>query len=640
MNNVIAIARREIGERSFVFIVAVVVTVLPLLTIIVPRSELSDRVMVSMVLSAALLLGLGFILGLSMVGRELTEKRLSFYFSRPVSGASIWFGKLTACVAIVLGCAVIMLIPSLLFQTQLSTSWIPMPLVIALIVGISLLFVLVGHGVSTTFRSRSPLLAADFAAAIVFVFALAAMLTPLMVRHAQILAASVAGFVLLVFVFAVVVGGAWQLSRGRIDGRRNHAAFSQFFWTSMGAALAIIAAFTLWVTSVTPNDLVRPFGFHAPGGSWMYLSGESSHRADYGAAFLIDASSGKSIPVPQQFRWFGSFNSDGSVAEWVEPTNPMRYMFASNTHLMSRSESLAVELLVAPLRGDAKARHTGILFNSLPRDIEVTSDLSRAAVFADGSLSVFDVASRKLLGSAHFDLAWASSVEIHFAGPDVVQFFTAGRDEKTGEWSASGYAFNVRSHSLAKLLDATPVGAGAFTPFFTASPDGRTLVVRTARGTPISPMSSLHLFDLTAGREVAALLPADGERISGVWLLRDGRLAAGVIVNGEGHLRIYDKAALQSDVVLGRAAMLEIDGETAAGQVLIWRFVPRENVREAMLIDRNGVVAARLPGVVSMMRRMQTVGVTTDNEVVPVYFQPGGALVTWNPATGATKRVL
>jgi len=116
MQKAIAIARREIGERSFVFIAAVVLTIAPALALIVPRGTFHDRLsafaLLSVIVAVGFTGGLSTILGVSLVGRELTEKRLSFYFSRPIGAVSIWFGKVAGALALIVASFAVILLPA------------------------------------------------------------------------------------------------------------------------------------------------------------------------------------------------------------------------------------------------------------------------------------------------------------------------------------------------------------------------------------------------------------------------------------------------------------------------------------------------------------------------------------------------
>src|SRR5881394_32024 len=119
MNGTLIIARREIVEKKFVFLTALALAVVPFAAALLPvrRTMGPSGVIlgVSVAIAVSLTLGLAVVLGSSMVSRELTERRLSFYFARPVGAFSIWFGKLGAALFTTLASLAIILGPSLLF---------------------------------------------------------------------------------------------------------------------------------------------------------------------------------------------------------------------------------------------------------------------------------------------------------------------------------------------------------------------------------------------------------------------------------------------------------------------------------------------------------------------------------------------
>src|SRR5512145_2096094 len=98
MTHALIIARHELRERSFVFALAGVLALIPFAMSLMPFGRRFGRELMlagtAGIISVCFTVGLALILGASLVGRELSEKRMSFYFARPVSAASIWFGKL------------------------------------------------------------------------------------------------------------------------------------------------------------------------------------------------------------------------------------------------------------------------------------------------------------------------------------------------------------------------------------------------------------------------------------------------------------------------------------------------------------------------------------------------------------------
>jgi ABC-type transport system involved in multi-copper enzyme maturation permease subunit len=104
MNATILIASRELRDRSRLFLIAAVMAVVPfLVALMLRRDRQMGMAAVALFLGVAYSGGLALMLGVSTIGRELTEKRLSFLFARPVSPAAIWFGKAAAAFLVCLG---------------------------------------------------------------------------------------------------------------------------------------------------------------------------------------------------------------------------------------------------------------------------------------------------------------------------------------------------------------------------------------------------------------------------------------------------------------------------------------------------------------------------------------------------------
>src|SRR5262249_8806821 len=97
MKKAMVIARRELTEKRFVFLTAIAFAALALIVPFLPGVHPSERrnaiAMASIMFSTGFTIGLAAILGSNLIGRELSEGRLSFYFAKPLSAASIWFGK-------------------------------------------------------------------------------------------------------------------------------------------------------------------------------------------------------------------------------------------------------------------------------------------------------------------------------------------------------------------------------------------------------------------------------------------------------------------------------------------------------------------------------------------------------------------
>jgi len=161
MKNALTIAAREFEEKRFVAYTAVAFAVMPFLVVLIPgvssRSPRESIAFASMIFATGFTVALAVMAGINIVSRDLSDGRMSFYFSRPVASASIWFGKLTAGVLMVVGCFGLMIAPAWLVTDRNWTSFSSVTLAQGTIAvpAFSLALLLVAHVIGTFTRSRS-----------------------------------------------------------------------------------------------------------------------------------------------------------------------------------------------------------------------------------------------------------------------------------------------------------------------------------------------------------------------------------------------------------------------------------------------------------------------------------------------------
>src|SRR5205823_3627051 len=116
MRNALVIAAREFEEKRFVAYAAVAFAILPFVLAAIPgvsgKSPGDVLVLASLIFGTTFAVAVAVISGASFIGRDLSDGRMSFYFSRPVSSLSIWFGKLTAAILMIVGCFGFIIVPA------------------------------------------------------------------------------------------------------------------------------------------------------------------------------------------------------------------------------------------------------------------------------------------------------------------------------------------------------------------------------------------------------------------------------------------------------------------------------------------------------------------------------------------------
>ncbi|HYN05715.1 MAG TPA: hypothetical protein VE359_24925, partial [Vicinamibacteria bacterium] len=169
MRKLLAVAARELRERWILFPASFVLGFNPL---VLPAFGVDRRVMPELGLATSVLLGAGaaVVMGSTMLARDVSNGRLGFLFSRPLSWQTIWGGKWLAALVLVVSSGLLAAIPWMTAYPLASIgghhgdSWIRAMLdgqgalrfllVIVLVVGFA-------NFNATALRSRSPWLAFD-----------------------------------------------------------------------------------------------------------------------------------------------------------------------------------------------------------------------------------------------------------------------------------------------------------------------------------------------------------------------------------------------------------------------------------------------------------------------------------------------
>ncbi|HXH95516.1 MAG TPA: WD40 repeat domain-containing protein [Thermoanaerobaculia bacterium] len=605
MRNALVIAAREFEEKRFVAYAAIAFAVLPFVILnLIPMSKGKSPgeaiVILAVILSSGFTVGLGVITGATFIG-DVSAGRMSFYFSRPVGSLSIWFGKLTAGIVLIVGCFGIIAAPARFIGNSWASVWdITFAQLSVAVLGAAVALFLIAHVIGTFVRSRSPLIAADFVAAVVC----GAVIWLLSLPLALGLAANLVKWLLIplaiALTIAIVAGGAWQLERGRTDRRRGHLALSHFLWGAMAVALLLAAGFVWWVVSVKPADITDAVVSHSPGTAFMTIAGKTSNRGDYVAAWLMNIDDGRSIRIDaQSARGAVQYTRDGRSALWP--------VLVGN---------------VAELRlytvGDAAPIDTGLTVWGdfiFPSD-----DGGRIATVNQGILSIYDVATRRSFASTRIpQTKFARGL---FVTPDLFRIYLQIDSE------LRIFELDVRTRALRE----TGVISSPKYAFLSLEPTAARMVVRVAQSNVVT------LNDARTGTVIRTLLT--GSRASVSRCLRDGRIV--VIETQPGgtvmHLFAPDGSPVR-DIALGPSAPAWFAGDDGTHVVLL---TAMSGTRNLVSIDVNrGVVERREPNVGQWTQGgfyelRPAIGPLRE----VVYQDMQKHVMAWNPTTGASRRIV
>jgi hypothetical protein len=558
MRGFVAVFEREIVERRLLPLAALALGLVPLAAPLLPGLPAASPAEVRSGVALGLALIVSFVLALflggSVIARDLGERRLGFYFARPISGGAIWAGKLAAAAVLAAGAGALVLLPVLLIGDAPDPSgyWgsvmtggalLGMPGLATAWLGVILMVVVAANAAGVILRSRSPWLLLDLAAlsvtmAIVWtcleiLTRAGAGLTTWMgfsgpgAAVSSALLQNVAVLVAVVALLALAAAGAAQVRRGRTDLRRGHRILSIVLWSALLPASLVLAAYTRWFVSPSPQDLVSVFGVSpAPAGSWIALYGQAAHRGGYLPGFLVNVGSGRFVRADfGVVSWMrdrspsASFSADGARAVWLEPSG-------------DRSHSEDLQVMTLDLRRPgASPRPAQVSLKRSLSSFGLSRDARYAAAVQGGRLVVVEVDSGRLLAAVPVGGEYHQQESLVVSGSRVLLY---GLDSFWTPQMTRGYQTTLSISDLDLVtgrLTKTEVRETVMgNATWTASPSGDRGLLRASK--------TLQLLDGATGKLVADL-GGEGARAS---FLPDGRIALLERIGGGSELRILDAA--------------------------------------------------------------------------------------------------
>lgn len=335
----LAIARREFGDRWLLVPLGLVVGVWPIAIAAtlgrenppLPQPDDPVAVVISILYWAIFVLLSAFVGGFSIAGRDLGERRLGFWFSRPVAWPTLGLGQGLALVGLIAASTVAVTLPLLASLLAVDAQraaaqrflWravaepgrffaaflAPNGTLVALAAMLGVLC-----GVSGRIRSRW---------FVVDLLGLAAL--GLLVRHAAIRLAAEGAFLSFTPEFVTVVAGvialslalahAAQLAWGRAEPTRAHRAFVLTAWPLLVAS-ALIGALHLETALLSGQQVVR--SATSPDGRWEWVAREKASWLLGRTAFLRRTDGSRVERLGSDWGTVPVFSADSRRAAWVE----------------------------------------------------------------------------------------------------------------------------------------------------------------------------------------------------------------------------------------------------------------------------------------------------------------------------------
>lgn len=536
MKPFVTVLRREIAEHRMFLAAGVLVGLMPLALPLLPGTEgsLPSELRAGAAAVLAVLLGVtvAFILGTSALTRDLAERRLGFYFSRPISGLSIWGGKMSAAAIVTVGTSLLVLLPAFLLgdlavplsppvQSGMFDGNERLELVLTGAV-LLLLLMLLSHAVSTALRSRTPWLLLDVAALTVIASLALFGWNQLSAAGALYISPPLILMLLLALAAGLIAGSLVQVLRGRTDLHAGHRWLSWTLWVVLGLSTLGLTGLVQWALSAEPEDLAG-LGAHeiSGAGSWIFVEGPAPHRLGYQPAFLYDTASGRYVRTHLQ--WYGSwlgkpriFSENGAWAAWIE----------------SRSARGPQSLVRVDLRGSQPRVYRDPVTFWPDTRLALSPDGSRLALYSYNKIQVQETETGKLLASV---AGWEQVGEIeHFFFADNRHLRYIGRN-KLGGGSSDPANLRVTELDLATGKLSSPVvipGSRLWSSIL--SPRRDLLLARDFQ------LDQYRLFDLKDGRELG-MMPFTAASLTqeDTYFLPDGRLLLTRSGSGRCELRIF-----------------------------------------------------------------------------------------------------
>lgn len=332
-----ALVWHEVLERKALLAAAAVASLLPLLAPLLPgtgsnsAADIREAVMWVMVLTLVPLFAL--LLGVSFIGRDLSEGRLGFYYAQPLSGPTIWFGKLAAVVLLIWTAQLTIMLPTALLSGEPARFVVPEGMLFESLAAwastvamwlASVAVILVSHALGVVWRARSMWIVVDLIAIALFVVAARWVISPFIQIFSAYVVMAIYAWLLVSALIGLVMAGAIQLTAGRVDARRGHRALSKTLWSALAVGVAIAGVWGWWVRSASPSDLTRVNEISVGSGEWIAVTGPSTGRFDYFPGFIVNTTDGRWISAHSGSNIHERgllFSSDQSLAVWPNVVN-------------------------------------------------------------------------------------------------------------------------------------------------------------------------------------------------------------------------------------------------------------------------------------------------------------------------------
>jgi hypothetical protein len=500
------VLNRELGDRRLLWwlgMTGLMPLVLPLLgdpVLADAETQLQYAVMLASVVTGTV----AILLGATVIATDLVERRLAYYFSRPISGWSLWSGKAGAAALQTLGVGALILLPSLLIHGFphagiLGSAQVPLMALGALFLAAA------SHALAVMIRTKGPWLALDAATLGGSSLIVA---TAFYRFHGEVGWIVPWPFPVPLGLFAgFLAAGALQVVRGRTDTRRGHGILSITLALVLLPCALGYSAYVRWLLHPKVADLRWiTSATESPDGRWLALSGRTAGRHGWKPGFLIERRSGRTIPTaassdfvddgPKPHGTFDPgdtiFSADGRVAAW--------------TRRRLEGERIVFQVVSLRLDGQAKPVESPVTFSHLPLDWLLSPSGRRLAVIHYDHLAVLELATGRP-AMIPVPRKPDGGLKVRFTGDDRLEVY---RQDATF-WTPNRRDGNPVEAMVIDLATGSHEAVGETASFYDqpweVSPDGRHILTEGFRA-PGGDGYPPRLLALTSGTPVGDLTVA------------------------------------------------------------------------------------------------------------------------------------
>ncbi|MBK7995790.1 MAG: hypothetical protein IPK14_21150 [Blastocatellia bacterium] len=457
LKSLFTVALREVKSRITLFGAAFVIGLFPALFPVFNKFGApftgNDVGIGTFAITICVVFAFSLLLGESILGRELANRQMSFYFSRPLSATTLYIGKVLGALSIVVLSLMLTTLPSLLFFSSQSHQFFA-PEAIEIYSTLTVLCLGLGVTAGIIFRSKSLWLITDLAltpvalvlGAFSFFVIFVAYFNPgyVSTNYSETLATALPfGLGLLL----LVVNG-FALSFGRSNIKSIHKFLSISFWSMIMTLIVGGYGVSQWIVSAAPDDLTNVnYAETNSKGSWVTFQGAGWGRGNYTSGYLLNVKSGNYHQLDNfSASFYGIvFSADGNKAVWLESKAGVYGLLYDKFSIVKADLSTDK---IKPVYTDINVSSFG--------QIELSDDGSRLAFVRDNMITIFDLNTDKELATVHIPLTNKVYKGGVFLTPELARFYIVDDTKRNKDsYDLAIFELNVSDKKLVEVGKAT-----------------------------------------------------------------------------------------------------------------------------------------------------------------------------------------